>query len=295
MLGLGSVSTPEFFPGCEGGWVACLSTPALGFIGFTAHRVSEWDQVGSPGKRQFNRFKQVEVGIHRAGAVIPDHGVFQATDWGIFVHVVLIDQVLDPGFLGFQEHTRHRTFIEVDQEGCSLAIRDHINNPVQQIIRRAAMQADVWLWFQDRAHIINHIQDDMGQVIGHISAISPDAGEGQQLPIASGDALVATGADHAIVGSIGVYPETFEDILAKFGIHTLCNRFLPEGVEVLVDAPEGHTGTGIILIRHHQHMGQPQGLHSLPEVLRWVPGNGSQVLCHLHQFIPASRIIFRFG
>ena len=73
------------------------------------------------------------------------------------------------------------------------------------------MQAHIRFRFQDGRHLIDHFQDGIGQVIGHILAIRPHTGNRKKLPISSGDALVTTGADHTIIGSVSMHPKTLHE------------------------------------------------------------------------------------
>ncbi len=92
------------------------------------------------------------------------------------------------------------------------------------------MQPHVGLGFQNRRHFVDHFQHDVGQIVGGVPAIGTHAGERQKLAESSGNALVS-GMNLRIIGSIGMYPETFENFLTELAIHTFLERILPNKEE----------------------------------------------------------------
>ena len=141
-------------------------------------------QVVPAGQGQLDRLQQVQVVVHRAGAVVAHHGVLQAADRGVVVHVAGVDQVLHPRLARFQHHPRHGALVEVQQERRALAGGDHLHHFVQQRLRAAAVQAHVGLGLQDGRHLVDHFQHGVGQVVGHVQPGRAHAREGDQLPVA---------------------------------------------------------------------------------------------------------------
>jgi len=119
------------------------------------------------------------------------------------------------------------------------------------------VQAHIGLWFQDGRHLVDNLQEHIGQLVGQVLPPRPHAGKGQQLTETGRDALVAAGADHGVVGRVGMHPETLEDLLAELALHAVGDRTLPIGQQVLVDAAEGHARARVVLVAHDEHVGQP--------------------------------------
>ena len=100
-----------------------LPRRAVGGVGLAGERVRHRVQVVAAGQGQLHGFQQVQVVVHGAGAVVADHGVLQAADRGVIVHVAGVDQVLHARLAGFQHHPRHGALVEVEQERRALAAR----------------------------------------------------------------------------------------------------------------------------------------------------------------------------
>jgi len=278
---LEGVGFPELLPGGEAGRIAAVFTITTRLFCFSAERVDHRVQVVTPGEREFHRFEQVQVIVNGTGAVIPDHGVLQAANWGVLMHVFRMDEVLHPGFACFQHHAGHRALVEVQQEGCPLAGGDHIYHLGQQVIGRAAMQAHVGFRLQDGRHLVNDFEHGEGEVIGHVRAALTRPAQGEQLPVPGSDALVTAGLDHSVVGGIAMHPKAFEDFLAEFALHPFSQGTLPERVEILVNTPKGNTRARVAFIGHNQHVCHPQGLHRLPEGFCGFPGHTGKIVRHL--------------
>jgi len=99
--------------------------------GLAGHGIGEGQQVVAAGQRQFHGLEQVQVAVHRAGAVVALHGVLQTADRCIIPHVLRGDQPAGGGALGLQQHTRHGALVKVEQEWRALAGRDHVNHLVE--------------------------------------------------------------------------------------------------------------------------------------------------------------------
>ncbi len=80
-----------------------------------------------------------------------------------------------------------------------------------------------------------------------------------------------------------MHPEALQNFFAELAVHARVDRALPCRIKVLVDAPEGVARTGITLITHHQHVGQPQRLNRFPESFCRLPGHTLEVGGHLLQ------------
>ncbi len=126
----------------------------------------------------------------------------------------------DAGLLGFQDHTGHGSFIEVDQKRGALAPGYHIDDLVQEVVRRIAVQPDIRFRFQNGRHFIDDLKEHVGQFVGHVLAIFSHAGKGEKLTKACSDALIPV-ANHGVVGGIAVEPEAFENFFCKLPIHAL--------------------------------------------------------------------------
>ncbi len=148
------------------------------------------------------------------------------------------------------------------------------------------MQADIGLWLENGAHLIDDLQQRPGQLVGDIFAVPAYAGEVKKLSVAGGDSLVA-GGDHGIIGIIAMEPEAFENFFAKLPIHPRRQGALVVGEQVLVKAPKGDAGAGVVFIAQDQHMGEPEGLKRLPKILGRFPGDQKQIVSYGFQFRPA--------
>ncbi len=142
------------------------------------------------------------------------------------------------------------------------------------------MEAHVRLRFKDRRELVDHLQYGVGEIVGRVRSVPADAGKGYELSVAGGDAIVA-GPYHGVVGVVALDPEAPEDLLAEFPVHTPGKGAFPVGEKVLVDPSEGDAGTGIVLVAHDEHVGEPQGLYRLPEGGRGLPGHAVEIFRHL--------------
>ncbi len=135
-----------------------------------------------------------------------------------------------------------------------------------EFLGRALVQTDVGLRLEDGAPVVDDVQEEVGQFIRHVLAALAHAGKGEQLTETCGDALVAADFDHGVIGGVGMEPHAAEDVLHEVFGHALFDGLFVVRIEVLVDAAEGNAGSRIVLIRHDQHVGHPQGLDGFPEV-----------------------------
>ena len=153
------------------------------------------------------------------------------------------------------------------------------------------MQTDVGLRLEDGAPVVDDVQEEVGQFIRHVLAALAHAGEGQQLAEPGGNALVAADFDEAVIRRVAVEPEAAEDVFHEVFGHAVFDGLLVVRIEVLVDAAEGNAGSRIVLIRHDQHVGHPQGLDGFPEVGGTVPGDLRGVLRHLEELLFPDRVV----
>ena len=151
------------------------------------------------------------------------------------------------------------------------------------------MQAHVGFGLQDRRHFVDHFQNDVSQIVGHVKSLCPQAGQGDQLSEPGSDSLVAV-ADHGIVCRVGVNPEAFQDFLGPFPVHAVADGSFIVGVQILVHPAEGNARTGIIFVCHDQHVVDPECLYGLPECCCRFPGNATQVSRHGSQLCSALRV-----
>ncbi len=149
------------------------------------------------------------------------------------------------------------------------------------------MQTDVRLGFQDRGHLIDHLEHREREVVGRVLPPGSHAGKGEELAVACRDSLVRAGADHCVIRRVAVDPEALEDLLALLAIHASGNRPLPVREEVLVHPAEGDARPGIVLVAHHQHVREPERLQRLPEGVCRFPGNPGKRAGHLQELLAA--------
>ena len=153
------------------------------------------------------------------------------------------------------------------------------------------MQTDVRLRLEDGAPVVDDIEDEVGQVVGHVHAAPAHAGERQQLTEPGSDALVAADFDEAVIRRVAVEPEAAEDVFHEVFGHAVFDGLFVVRIEVLVDAAEGDAGARVVLIGHDQHMGHPERLDRFPEVGGAVPGDLRGVLRHLEEFFFPDRVV----
>ena len=153
------------------------------------------------------------------------------------------------------------------------------------------MQADIRLRLEDGAPVVDDVEDEVGQVVGHVHAAPAHAGEGQQLAEPGGNALVAADFDEAVIRRVAVEPEAAEDVFHEVFGHAVFDGLLVVRIEVLVDAAERDAGARVVLIGHDQHVGHPERLDRFPEVGGTVPGDLRGVLRHLEELLFPDRVV----
>jgi hypothetical protein len=168
--GLATVGFEKSFEVRKGGGISRGRAVLADGLGFPGHGIGEGQQVAAVVDGQLHRLEQVEVAVHRSRAVVAGHGVFQASHRGVVMDVVRTDQMGDTGPRLVQE-AGHGSLVEIEQERGSLAAADHLHDALQQFLGRVAVQAHVGLGFQDGGHLVDHLQQGPGEVVGTVPAV----------------------------------------------------------------------------------------------------------------------------
>ncbi|MPM25475.1 hypothetical protein SDC9_71969 [bioreactor metagenome] len=263
-------------------------------IGLAPERVRIGDQIAPAAKRELDGFDEVRVAVHGCRTVVAAHGVFKAPDGSVVEHRILVDQRFHASALGFFQHTRDGAFVKVEQKRRALTGCDHIHNLVEQFFRRVLVQADVRLGFEDGAHLVDDFEEQPGKLVGHVRAVFAQTGDVEELTVARGDALIAC-LNHCVVGKVAVHPEALENFFGKLTIHAALDRLLPVGQQVLVNAPERNARAGVILVREHQHVREPQRLQRFVKIGRRFAGHAFEIFLHGEQFGFARGVGFLCG
>ncbi|MPN25040.1 hypothetical protein SDC9_172447 [bioreactor metagenome] len=157
------------------------------------------------------------------------------------------------------QHTRHGALVKVEQKRRALTCGDHVHHFVQQRFRRILVQPHVRLGLENRTHLVDHFEKHPCELVGEIHAIPAHAGEVEELAVSRCNTLIAR-LNHCVIGIVTVHPEALEQFFAKFTVHALTDGLLPIGQQVLVDTSERNTRAGIVFVREHEHVREPQRL-----------------------------------